>query len=84
MEDGGASTTAAGAGDVDVVVEGLEKGELKPDVGFFPCSPMFDTFGADVDAAKGEKDKTSVEPEALGTEEVELDPDAKAEVKLCC
>jgi len=49
---------------------------------------MFDTTGADVDAPKGEKDvfaftesrmadRTSVEPEALGTEE--LDPKAEVE-----
>jgi hypothetical protein len=55
---------------------------------------MFDTIAADIDAPKGEKDifafaesrridKTSVVPEALGTEEVELDPEAKAEVKFC-
>ena len=55
---------------------------------------MFDTVAADIDAPNGEKDifafaesrridKTSVEPEALGTEEVELDPEAKAEVKFC-
>ena len=73
MEDGGA-TSAAGVGDGDGVVEGLAKGDPKTDVGF-PCSPMFDTTGADVDGPKGEKDvfaftesrrvgRTSIEPEA--------------------
>ena len=87
-EDGGATTAAAaaGVGDDDGVVEGLAKGDPKRDGGF-PWSPMSDTTGADVDAAKGEKDafvftevgrvdRTSVEPEALGTEE--LDPKAEA------
>ncbi len=94
MEDGGTSTAAAGAGDVDVVVKGLAKGKPKTDVGFFPCSPMFDIVGADVYAPKGEKDmfafansrridKMPAEPEALGTEEVKLNPEAKAEVKFC-
>ena len=90
IEGGGATTAAAaGVGDVDGVVEGLAKGDTKTDVGF-PWSPMFDTIGADVDAPKDEKyvfaftesrwvDRTSVEPEALGTEE--LDP-AKAEVEF--
>ena len=90
-EDGGATTAAAATGvrvgDDDGVVEGLAKGDPKRDVGF-PWSPMSDTTGADVDAPKGEKDafvfmevgrvdRTSVEPEALGTEE--LDPKAEAE-----
>lgn len=89
MEGGGATATAAaGVGDGDGVIEGLAKGDPKTDKGF-PWSPMFDTTGADVDAPKGEKDvfaftesgkvdRMSVEPEGLGTEE--LDP--KAEVKF--
>ena len=56
MKDGGTSTTAAGAGDVNVVVEALAKGEPQTDLSFFSCSPMFDTFGADDDPTKGEKD----------------------------
>jgi hypothetical protein len=82
MEDGGVKTAAAVG-----VVEGLAKGDPKSDVGF-PWSLMFDTIGADVDAPKGEidvfavpesrrVDRTSVEPEALGTEE--LDPKAEVE-----
>ena len=56
MEGGGATTAAvAGVGDCDGVVEGLAKGDPKIDAGF-PCSPKFDTTGADVDAPKGEKD----------------------------
>ena len=88
MEDGGATTAAAaGVGDGDGVVEGLAKGDPKTDAAF-PWSPMFDTTGADVDAPKGDKDvfafmesrgvdRTSVEPETLGTEE--LDPKAELE-----
>jgi hypothetical protein len=85
MEGGGGATTAAaaGVGDDDGVVEGLAKGDPKIDVGF-PWSPMFDTTGADVEGPKGEKDVfaftesrrvdgTSVEPEALGTEELEIE-----------
>lgn len=95
MEDGRATTAAAaGVGDGDGAVEGLAKGDPKIDAGF-PWFPMFDTLGVDVDAPKGEKDvfaitesgsedRTSVEPEALGTEE--LDPktevDPKAEVEF--
>lgn len=90
MEGGGATAAAAaGVGDCDGVVEGLAKGDPKTDLGF-PWSPMFDTTGADVDAPKGEKDvcaftesgrldRTSVEPEALGTEE--LDPKADVEFR---
>jgi hypothetical protein len=88
MEDGGATTVAAaGVGDCGGVVEGLVNGDPKTDAGF-PWFPMFATTGADVDAPKGEKDAfaftesrrvdgTSVEPEALGTEE--LDPKAELE-----
>ncbi len=87
MEDDGVSTAAAGAGDIDVVAEGLAKGGPKTDVGFLPCSLMLDTIATDIDAPNGEKDifafgesrridKTSVEPEALGTE-VELDQKQK-------
>ncbi len=85
------TAAAAGAGNVDGEAEDLAKGDPKTDVDF-PCCPMFDTTGADVDTSKGEKDvfafaesrrvdKTSVEPEALGTEELELDP--KVEVEFC-
>jgi hypothetical protein len=88
-EDGGASTAAAGVGVPDGVVLGLAKGDPKRDVAF-PCSPRFDTTGADVDGPKGENDEfafavsrrldttSAVEPEALGTEEV-VDPKADAE-----
>jgi hypothetical protein len=73
-EDDGASTAAAGAGDdVDGIVD-LLNGDPKIDAVAF--SPTFGTTGADVDAAKGEKD-VSAEPEALGTEEVD-DPKAEA------
>jgi hypothetical protein len=71
------AAAAAGLGD-----EGFEKGDPKRDVGF-PWSPIFDTTGADVDAPKGAFTKsgrayrTSVEPEAIATEE--LDPKAKVE-----
>ena len=91
-KDGGGATTAAaapaaGVGDCDGVVEGLEKGDPKTEGGF-TRSPRFDTTGADVDAPKGEKDVfafsefrrvdgTSVEPEAPGTEE--FDPKAEVE-----
>jgi hypothetical protein len=86
MEDGGGTiaAAAAGVGDGDGVVEGLAKGDPKTDVGF-PWSPMFDTTGTDVEGPKdvfaftGSRrvDRTSVEPEALGTEE--LDPKTEVE-----
>ena len=84
-EDGG-----AGVGVPDGVVLGLAKGDPKRDA-VFPCSPRFDTTGADVDAPNGENDEfafaavsrsedttSAAEPEALGTEEV-VDPKADAE-----
>jgi hypothetical protein len=88
-EDDGASTAAAGVGVPDGVVLGLAKGDPKRDVAF-PCSPRFDTTGADVDAPNDENDEfafaesrrvdttSAVEPEALGTEEI-VDPKADAE-----
>lgn len=97
-DDDGASTAAAGVGDaegVEVEVDLANGDDPKTDVAF-AWSPKFDTTGADVDAPKGEKDgfpesrkldKTSaVEPEALGTEEVDVEPDVdpKAEVEEVC
>jgi hypothetical protein len=77
-EDDGASTAAAGVGNVGGVVEGLANGDPKIDVAAFPWpwSPMFDTTGADVDAAKGKKDGLAFAAESLGTEEVKVDPKA--------
>lgn len=95
-DDDGASTAAAGVGDAErVEVEvGLANGDdPKTDV-VFAWSPKFDTTGADADAPKGEKDgfpesrkldrTSAVEPEALGTEEVDVDVEPKAEVEEVC
>jgi hypothetical protein len=93
-DDDGASTAAAGVGDAEGVVDLAKGDDPKTDVAF-AWSPKFDKTGVDVDAPKGEKDEfefafpdsrkldttSAVEPEALGTEEVDVDP--KAGVEVC-